>query len=105
MSPYVKVAEASAVPPGSVVQAQVGDLTLAVANVDGEYFALDGTCTHVRGPLAEGDLEGAALTCPWHGGRFDVRTGQVLRPPPRMSTRTFPVTIDGGALLVEVPDV
>lgn len=50
-------------------------------NVDGTFFALDNTYTHRGGPLAEGEISGHEVTCPWHGARFDVRTGEVVGPP------------------------
>jgi nitrite reductase/ring-hydroxylating ferredoxin subunit len=50
-------------------------------NVDGTFFALDQTYTHRGGPLAEGEISGHEVTCPWHGARFDVRTGEVVGPP------------------------
>ena len=103
MSPYVKVADTTGFEPGTVKHAEVDGTAIAVANVDGEYFAIESACTHVGGPLAEGELEGSVLVCPWHGGRFDVRTGQVQRPPPRSSARTFAITVQGDEVFVEVP--
>jgi nitrite reductase/ring-hydroxylating ferredoxin subunit len=103
MSPYVKVGDTAGFEPGTVKHAEIDGTAIAVANVDGEFFAIESACTHVGGPLAEGELEGSVLVCPWHGGRFDVRTGQVQRPPPRAAARTFPVTVQGDAIYVEVP--
>jgi ferredoxin len=62
--------------------------SLRGGNVDGEYYAIDGTCTHRGGPLAEGELAGAVLTCPWHLGQFDVRTGGLARSWGHRRTRT-----------------
>ncbi len=49
---------------------------VALANVSGEFHAIDGLCPHQGGPLGTGALCGAVLTCPWHGWQFDVATGR-----------------------------
>jgi nitrite reductase/ring-hydroxylating ferredoxin subunit len=56
---------------------------IALFNIEGNFFALENACTHEAGPLAEGDIEGHEVTCPWHGGRFDICTGEVLSAPGR----------------------
>lgn len=74
--------------------------TIAVFNVEGQHYALDGVCPHRDGPLGEGLLEGKVVTCPWHGWRFDVTTGQ----SPEMAAakvRPYPVTIVGDDILVD----
>jgi nitrite reductase/ring-hydroxylating ferredoxin subunit/uncharacterized membrane protein len=58
----------------------------------GELCALANTCTHLGGPLAYGSREGDTVTCPWHGSRFDIRSGEVVEgpavfPQPRLETR------------------
>jgi nitrite reductase/ring-hydroxylating ferredoxin subunit len=103
MAEYVKVASTTDFAPGMVKHAEVAGRAIAVANVDGQYYAIDSACTHVGGPLAEGELSGSVLMCPWHGGQFDVRTGDVLRPPPRDPARVYPVRVEGDAILVEAP--
>ena len=51
------------------------DQSIALFNVDGTFYAIDNTCTHVGGPLAEGDIDGDIVTCPGHGAGFSVKTG------------------------------
>ena len=75
---------------------------VALFDVQGEIFALSDTCTHRGGPLSEGDLEGTEVTCPWHGARFDVRTGAVLGPPAAIGVKSYPVKVTGKDILVEV---
>lgn len=70
---------------------------------NGEICALANTCTHLGGPLAEGPREGDTVTCPWHGSRFDLRTGAVVQGPavfaePRLSAR-----VRDGKVEVAVP--
>ena len=103
MSRLVKVAALSALPPGTGRQLQVEDRVVAVFNVGGAIHAIDGSCTHRGGPLGEGRLDGSVVTCPWHGARFDVTTGAVLGPPAPRDARVYKVSVDGDAILVELP--
>lgn len=72
---WTDVGAAADLPPGSVMEAVVGDRMVAVANVDGHLYAIDGVCAHQGGPLGKGHLQGCVLTCPWHGWQYDVTTG------------------------------
>lgn len=68
---------AAAIPPGSAKAFPVGRYEVAVFNLDGEYFGLENACPHQGGPLADGWIDGAEVTCPWHGWCFRIRTGQM----------------------------
>jgi nitrite reductase/ring-hydroxylating ferredoxin subunit len=55
-------------------------------------FALAETCSHLGGPLSEGEIEGCSVRCPWHGSRFALDDGRVLdgpatNPQPRFDAR------------------
>ncbi len=95
MSQQFRVATLGDVPPGTCLHVDAGGLAVVVLNVDGTIYAIGGTCTHVGGPLGEGELEGTVITCPWHGAQFDVTTGQVVGPPAEMSVPTYGVVIEG----------
>jgi 3-phenylpropionate/trans-cinnamate dioxygenase ferredoxin component len=75
---------------------------IAIASVGGAFYAFGDTCTHQGCSLAEGDLEGQIVTCPCHGSQFEVTTGDVLRGPAREPVRSYPVSLESGALRVEV---
>ncbi len=62
--------------PGEMKLVDLDNEKIAIANVDGEYFAFNNACPHMGGPLAEGALEGDIVTCPWHATPFNVRTGE-----------------------------
>jgi nitrite reductase/ring-hydroxylating ferredoxin subunit/uncharacterized membrane protein len=69
-----------------------GEKVLLTRSTSGEACAIASTCTHFGGPLAEGERDGDAVVCPWHGSRFDVCTGRVLGgpavfPEPRFEAR------------------
>lgn len=75
-SDFVDVCDASELPPGARRTVTLGDVDVALLNVDGALYALDNNCPHRGGPLCQGDLEGLVLHCPLHAWPFDLRTGQ-----------------------------
>ena len=77
---------------------------VCLAKVDGCIYAFTDNCTHISGPLNEGELDGEVLTCPWHGAQFNVKTGKVLRGPARQDIATYPVKVEDNAVFVSLPD-
>ena len=75
---------------------------IAIATVGDTLYAFGDTCTHQGCSLADGELDGATVTCPCHGSQFNVTTGEVLRGPARESVRSDPVRLEAGALKIEV---
>ena len=102
MSRSVRVADVSDVPPGSSKEVLADDQVVALFNVDGKFYALDGVCPHAGGPLGEGTLRGTIVTCPWHGWQFDVSSGQNCLNS-RITHTCFPVKVEGDDVLVEMP--
>ena len=102
MSRSVKIAETSDLSPGGCKAVELEGQTIALFNVGGTFYAINGNCTHVGGPLGEGTLDGEIVTCPWHGAQFNVTTGAVLRPPAGSDEESFPVKIEGSDVLVEL---
>ena len=86
---------------GELAGFNVGGERIAVANVNGTLHAFDDSCTHLGCSLADGDLEGTVVTCPCHGSRFDVTTGDVLRGPARAPVRSYALRVANQALQVE----
>jgi len=71
---------------GPAAELGPGDVTAAgryaVGNVDGELFAVTRRCRHLYADLADGTIdEDGCLTCPWHGAKYDVNTGRMVRGP------------------------
>ncbi len=85
----------SDVPPGAMKCLETDDAVIAVFNVAGEFYATQNECTHAEGPLCEGTLEGAIIECPWHGSKFDVRTGAVVARPAKEPIKTYRVIVEG----------
>ena len=103
MSDWVEVGKASDCPPGSCIEAVVGEAIVVVANVDGQFFAMDGICAHQGGPLAAGELTGCILTCPWHGWQYSVETGQQLLSDTIRQT-VYRARESAGTIQVQLPD-
>lgn len=101
MSARVKVADVGDIPAGELLVVEAAGRPIALANVDGTIHALSNACLHRGGPLGEGDLDGTTVVCPWHGWRWDVRTGANANNP-AIAVACFPVTVDGGAVYVDV---
>jgi nitrite reductase/ring-hydroxylating ferredoxin subunit len=87
---------------GCALRVEAEGLVLAVYNVDGEFFVTDDACTHGPGALSEGYLEGDVIECDFHGGRFNVRTGEVVGPPCMIPVKTYPVVIEQRRVFIEV---
>ncbi|HEV3232016.1 MAG TPA: catalase [Candidatus Dormibacteraeota bacterium] len=77
--------------PGGLTEVEIDGRPVALANVDGTVHAVAGLCTHRACALADGSLDGPIVTCPCHGSRFDVRTGEVVRGPAREPLDVFEV--------------
>ena len=83
---FVTVGTSDDIPEGSIVTFDLNDLRIAIANVDGDFFAFDEDCTHRKSSLAEeGDLDDTSVFCGRHGAEFDIRDGTVLSGPGRGS--------------------
>jgi nitrite reductase (NADH) small subunit len=102
MSKFVKIAETKDVAPGTGKVIEAEGHTIALFNVAGTFHAIDNTCTHMGGPLGEGELEGEVVTCPWHGAKFSVITGKVLGAPARKGVRSFSINVQGNDVLVQM---
>jgi nitrite reductase/ring-hydroxylating ferredoxin subunit len=84
------------------VELEKEGLTLAVFNVDGEFYVLDDMCTHGPGSLSEGFIDGDVVECNFHNGQFNIRTGEVVLPPCIVPMKTYPVTVENGKVVIEV---
>ncbi len=97
---FLRAAKRNEIPPGTIREIQLGGRTIAVANVDGRFYALDNTCLHRGGPLGQGELEEKVVTCPWHGWQYDVTTGKTLVNP-AVGVPTFAVELRGEEIFVD----
>jgi nitrite reductase (NADH) small subunit len=102
MADFVRVAKTNELEPGQGRLVEAKGKQIALFNVDGKFFAVDNTCTHRGGPLAEGEVSGHKVTCPYHGATFDIRTGEVLGPPAQRAVARYGVRVTGTDIEVEV---
>jgi nitrite reductase/ring-hydroxylating ferredoxin subunit len=93
---FVKVAESKDMGPSTM---KAGE-KVCIINIEGNYYAIGNVCTHMGGPLNEGTLEGFEVQCPWHGSKFDVRTGEPTKPPARQAVSLYEVKIKDNNILV-----
>lgn len=99
----VTIAKKADIKPGELGLFEVAGRRIAVANADGQFFAIDDTCTHEQCSLAEeGTLEGTVVTCGCHGAQFDVTTGAVLAPPAPEPVKAYRLRVDHEDLIVEI---
>jgi len=101
MGTFVKVGKAADIPPGQGKTVEANGREIAVFNVNGAFHAIDNTCKHRGGPLGEGELDGAVVTCPLHAWTYDVTTGECFDDP-ACGVEVFPVRVEGDDLLIEV---
>lgn len=102
MSEWLRIAAVDEIPEGTGKEFVVAGQIVAVYHVADGFRALDGICPHAGGPLAEGQLSGTVVTCPWHGRQFDVTTGRDCLIP-RQSQPCFAVKVDGNDIWIEIP--
>ena len=99
----VRVCGVDEVEPGRYRCFSEGDLSFLLCNVKGVIHAIINQCSHMKVPLDGGRQFGKDFICPKHGARFDIATGKALSGAAVARLKTFPVTIDGDDVIVELP--
>ncbi len=102
MGAFVKVAEVSQVPPGQAAMVEVQGRQIALFNLDGNFYAINNDCTHAGGSLSEGLIEGDQVECPWHGARFNIKTGTKLRAPAPADVAAYKCRVTGTSVEIEL---
>lgn len=99
---YVRLCKTSDAPAGVMKQFIIRGNEILVVNQNNNYHCLDARCTHAGAPLAEGELDGEVLTCPWHGSRFNITSGAVIKGPAKEALRVYNNRVEGDYLLIEI---
>ena len=102
MADWVAVAKTTELGAGQAKTVEVQGQSIAVFNVEGAYYAIDDICTHQGASLSEGSVEDAAVTCPWHGAQFDLKTGKALSFPAVTGVKSYPVKIEGHDIQLQI---
>ena len=98
----IELCSTADVAPGTALKIETAGLALAVFNVGGEFYVTDDACTHGPGSLSEGYIEDDVVECNFHNGQFNIRTGEVVSPPCMVPIKTYPATVVGGKVTIEV---
>ncbi len=97
---FLRAAKKDEIPVGSIREFQVNGKTIALANVNGTFYAVNNTCLHRGGPLGQGAMEDNIVTCPWHGWQYDVTTGKVAMNP-TVGVEMYAVEVRGEDIFVD----
>ena len=91
------------IPEGKLKNITAGGKEIVVANVKGNYYAIGNICNHAGAELHEGELNGKEITCPWHGAKWDITTGNLIWFPQNLkSAGSYPIIIENEMIYVDV---
>lgn len=99
---YVRVAALQDIVEGEGLRCETPAEPVALFRVGDDIYCIDDTCSHAQASLSEGEQQGTIVTCPLHGGQFDLRSGRVARLPAIAPVHTHPVKIVDGEILVGI---
>jgi nitrite reductase/ring-hydroxylating ferredoxin subunit len=86
---------------GHAIRVVADGTPVAVFNRGGAYYAIGAACTHVGGPLDQGQVSDHKVRCPWHGSVFDLTTGAVVQGPARTPVKAYKARFESGALILD----
>ena len=96
------VGNISEIPSGKMIKVNADSREILVANVNGNYFACDDTCSHAGASLSEGSLDGEIVTCGWHGAQFNCKSGKLEKFPAKIrELKAYKTVIESGNIFIE----
>ena len=109
--PLEKLCKTTDIPENSAKKFTIGEFDIAIFNVEGEFYAVDRKCTHMKGNLAKGQIEGATVKCPLHGAKFNLKTGELMEQPGTIAgwfkkgknTTVYKLKVKNDELYVDLP--
>jgi nitrite reductase/ring-hydroxylating ferredoxin subunit len=99
---FIKLAELDEIKPGKMQRYHAEGKRILICHVNGEYFAVDDTCTHEDASLYLGALHGDIVKCSLHGGKFNVRTGAPVEEPACSPLHTYSLDIRADGIYVDI---
>jgi nitrite reductase (NADH) small subunit len=104
MTNWIRITPAESIPPREGRAIRVGALSIAIFNNNGEFLAIENRCPHGGGPLADGIVGGATVTCPMHNWRICLESGRVTKPceSSAPAVRTFATKVEEGIVLLSL---
>jgi nitrite reductase/ring-hydroxylating ferredoxin subunit len=100
---FVKVATTKEIPVSQMKEIKVAEESICIANVSGEFYAIDNVCSHAGCPLAIRVIMDHEVECACHGSRFDLITGEVTNPPAVKPQLKYDLKVDGDNILIKIP--
>jgi len=97
-----RVAKKSDIPQGKLKVFVVDGESIAICNIDGNFYAFKNECSHMDFPLTRGIIMGETITCPAHGSKFNLRTGEVLSMPAAYPLTTYRTMVEGDDIIIEM---
>jgi NAD(P)H-dependent nitrite reductase small subunit len=101
-SSWIRITEATNIPPREGRAVRVGGREIAVFNLDGRFLTIDNACPHKGGPLCDGMVAGTTVVCPLHGQRFDLETGMPVLAAQPDCLATYPTRVEDGIVVVDL---
>ena len=98
----IEVASIKDLAPGKMTGIEKEGNSILIANINGAYYAIGNTCTHMGCTLSEGMLKGETVQCPCHASIFNVKTGAVVRGPARNPEPSYVLRVDGDKILADL---
>jgi 3-phenylpropionate/trans-cinnamate dioxygenase ferredoxin subunit len=115
MGEFTEVFKIDELKNGTMKMVNVAGHQILLARVGDKFYAVDNLCSHMKGNLSQGKLEGTVVTCPLHGSQFDITNGRVVRwlkggpmskiggaLKPSKDLTAYNVKVEDGRVLVEI---
>ncbi len=99
---FIEIAEEDELPVNERLFLEISGQPIVIFNLAGNLYAIGDVCTHDNGPLGEGEVVEFDISCPRHGGRFDIRTGKATRSPAFRDIPAYPVKIENGKIFLGI---
>jgi nitrite reductase/ring-hydroxylating ferredoxin subunit len=99
----IVVGKTSDIPAQKSIKTMIDGKEIMVVNIDGNYYAMDDSCTHSGASLSEGKIDGSKVICGWHSAEFDCKTGKLLKFPAKIrDIKSYKVVIESDNVFVEM---
>ncbi len=99
---WIKITEAENIPLREGRPVKLGEVEIAIFNLNGRFLTIENACPHKGGPLCDGIVTGSAVVCPLHGRHFDLETGMPVRASEPACLTVFPTRVENGIVMVNI---
>ncbi|HWF11413.1 MAG TPA: Rieske 2Fe-2S domain-containing protein [Bryobacteraceae bacterium] len=99
---WTRITRTENIPPREGRPVRIGDLEIAIFNLNGRFVTVENACPHKGGPLCDGIVTGTAVVCPLHGRHFDLISGLPVRAAEPSCLAVFPTRVEDGIILVDL---